>query len=501
MSERADGSSRLLGHWRSLESDERPAIWEGDVSTSYAELAARADRVAAALLGGSRSLDGERVAVLTSPGADFAASFFGILRAGGVVVVLSPLHPAPETRYFCDDAHVRRVIAASELRSHVSFLAPERELLDPAALVEASRARIVAEPTDSDPALQLYTSGTTGKPKGAVITHGNLATQQSLLRDAWGWNADDVLLHMLPLHHMHGLAIAWLSAVGAGATTRFLRGFDARLAWESMARASVLMAVPTIHRKLFDAFDAGAEGARRAWAKHARGLRLVTSGSAALPVRVGQRWVDVTGAYPLERFGMTEIGVGTTNPLDASKRRPGTVGVPLPSVETRIVDDELWVAGPSVFAGYHHHPEATHESFVHEGGTRWFRTGDTVSRDDDGYVRILGRTSVDILKSGGYKLSALEIEEVLREHPGVADVAVVGLPDETWGERVVACVIARKEVSPSCSSDSVRAFARERLAPYKVPREVVVMDELPRNAIGKVQKPSLTKLLLGRPPG
>jgi malonyl-CoA/methylmalonyl-CoA synthetase len=264
-----------------------------------------------------------------------------------------------------------------------------------------------------------------------------------------------------------------------------------------MARATVLMAVPTIHAKLFAALDAADASTREAWTEHARALRLVTSGSAALPVTVGDRWRSLTGAYPLERFGMTEIGVGSTNPLDPSARRPGTVGLPLPTVQTRVVEDELWVAGPSVFAGYHQKNEATRESFVAEAGTRWFKTGDTVAYDDAGYLRILGRTSVDILKSGGYKLSALEIEEVLREHGAVAEVAVVGLPDETWGERVVACVVPRPGREGECAEDALRGFAKERLAPYKVPRQVVLMRDLPRNAVGKVMKTELRAKLTG----
>jgi malonyl-CoA/methylmalonyl-CoA synthetase len=209
----------------------------------------------------------------------------------------------------------------------------------------------------------------------------------------------------------------------------------------------------------------------------------------------------LTGAYPLERFGMTEIGVGASNPLEREARRPGTVGRELPTVKTRIVDDELWVAGPSVFTGYHGRPEATRDAFVVEASERWFKTGDTVSRDGDGYLRILGRTSVDILKSGGYKLSALEIEEVLREHPAIAEVAVVGVPDRSdaaWGERVVACVVARPGLEAQCAEDGIRGWARERIAPYKVPKQVVVMPELPRNAIGKVVKPELTRLLAAK---
>jgi malonyl-CoA/methylmalonyl-CoA synthetase len=487
--------SVLLEPWLARADDARTAIVDPRGESTWSELVDRADRVACALLGERRSLEGERVALLVSPGAAFAAAFFGVLRAGGTVVVLSPLHPPPETRYFCDDARVRTVIASADMAERVAFLAPQRAVLLVETLVIHPRRAILTAPRDEDPALQLYTSGTTGKPKGAVLGHRNLGVQQRLLREAWAWRAEDTLLHVLPLHHMHGLAIAWLSAVGTGAATHFLGGFDAVRTWEAMSGASVFMAVPTIHAKLLSAFDAAVDGTRARWAKHAAALRLVTSGSSALPVTVGDRWRALHGAYPLERFGMTEVGVGASNPLDPARRRPGTVGTPLPTVETRIVDDELWIAGPSVFAGYHEKPDATRDAFVVEDGRRWFRTGDTVAREEDGYLRILGRTSVDILKSGGYKLSALEIEEVLREHPAIADAAVVGLPDATWGERVVACVVPREGRDAECTEEAVRAFARERLAPYKVPKQVVPMRELPRNALGKVLKPELAKKL------
>ncbi len=486
-------SSSLLTRWVAHENDAHPIAHDARGTTSYAEAFDRAERVASALLDTRDSLEGERVGLLVAPGADFASCFFGVLRAGGAVVVLSPLHPPRETLYFCQDAGVRSILASAELSPQVSFLSPERRVLVAETAARAERRSILASPRDDDAALQLYTSGTTGKPKGAVISHASLATQQRLLGEAWGWQRNDVLLHVLPLHHIHGLAIAWLSAVGAGAATRFLGHFEARRTWSAMADATVLMAVPTIHAKLLAAFDAADQGTRGSWTAGAGSLRLVTSGSAALPVTVGRRWTALTGAYPLERFGMTEIGVGITNPLEASGRRPGTVGLPLPSVQTRIVDDELWVAGPSLFTGYHGKPEATREAFVVEGDTRWFRTGDTVARDADGYVRVLGRTSVDILKSGGYKLSALEIEEVLREHPAIAEVAVVGVPDATWGERVVACVVAQPGREAECSEGAVRAFAREHMATYKVPKTVVTMKDLPRNALGKVVKPALVK--------
>jgi malonyl-CoA/methylmalonyl-CoA synthetase len=473
--------------------------------TPWRDAVRSAEGVAAALLGGRRSLEGERVAILVSPGSSFVACFFGVLRAGGTAMVLSPLHPAPETAYFCDDAQVQTIVVSRHLAQRVAALDRRRLLAE--ELVAHPRSSIRATPEQDDPALLVYTSGTTSEPKGALLTHANLSVQQELLATAWGLGESDVLLHALPLHHVHGLCIALLSALGAGAGVRLLdfscSPFDARLLWESLADATVFMAVPTIHSKLIGAFE-GADAATRArWNRHACGLRLVTSGSAALPVSLGERWRDLTGTFPLERFGMTEIGVALSNPLDPRSRRPGTVGLPLPTVRTRIVGDdgldaeegELWIAGPSVFAGYHERCEATRAAFVVEAGARWFKTGDTVSRGTDGYIRILGRTNVDIIKSGGYKLSALEIEEAIRECPAVEEVAVVGVPNSEWGERVVACIVAREGRETECATEPLRAFLKQRIAPYKAPRQVVLMNDLPRNALGKVTKPELVKKL------
>lgn len=474
---------------------------------THADVIAGAEAVAEAL-GASDAPGGERVALLVSPGPDFVAAFFGALAAGRVVVVLSPLHPPAETRFFCDDAGVRTVLASRALLSHVDAAREGREVVVVDDLPRAAKESRVVDSRAETPALQLYTSGTTGKPKGAVITHGNLAVQQRLVGDAWGFTDRDTLLHALPLHHMHGLAIAFLTAVGAGARVRMLdftgRSFDAARVWDEMTAATVFMAVPSMYHRLFATFDAADDPTRARWAAAARSLRLATSGSAALPVTLAERWREITGVIPLERFGMTEIGVGISNPKDGP-RVAGHVGLPLPTVETRIVGDdgadaeagELWIRGPSVFAGYHARPEETARAFAPdpEGGAPWFRTGDTVTRSPDAGAhapyRILGRTSVDILKSGGYKLSALEIEEALREHAAVSEVAVVGVPDEAWGERVVACVLRRGEVT----ADDLRAHAKERLAPYKVPKDILFLEDLPRNPVGKVQKPALVAKL------
>lgn len=482
---------------------ERVAIEDDGEGVSFAELGRRARRVAAALsergLGG-----GARVALLVTQGSPWIEAFFGIVLAGGTAVPLSHLHPEAEQRWFVEASGARAILVSEDLEERVTGHAGDRPVLRVRELERGASESPLPETRAGDTALILYTSGTTGKPKGALITHQNLSELARLVSSAWRWTERDTLLHSLPLHHLHGLGIALLVSLLSGGKTRMLARFDAERLWEEMGSASVLMGVPTMHKKLLDALDAAEPSTRERWQRHAGGLRLVTSGSAALPITVGERWRALTGNYPLERFGMTEIGVGMANPLDPAQgpRVPGSCGPPLPGMEIRIVLDdgrdappgeagEIWIRGPTVFKGYDGNPEATREAFA-DG---WFRSGDTATFLEGSYVKILGRTSVDILKSGGYKLSALEIEEVLREHADVADVAVVGLPDETWGEIAVAAVIARSGRATDLRGDSLRDWAKSRIAAYKVPKRVVVLEDFPRNPVGKVVKPELAKRL------
>lgn len=478
------------------------AIVDDRESVSFGLLGERIGRVAAEL--SARDLGGKRVAMLVTQGSRWVEAFLGIIAADAVAVPLSHLHPEAEQAWFVEVSHASALVVSEETAARVSGYAGALPVLHVEALRESPRVRAPADTRSEDVAVILYTSGTTGKPKGALISQGNLESVARLLRSAWQWSADDVLLHCLPLHHLHGLGIALLTSLLSGSTTRLLEKFDGPRMWEEMARASVLMGVPTMHKKLLDAFDAADAETRARWARHAAALRLVTSGSAALPSTVGERLRELTGRYPLERFGMTEIGVGTTNPVDG-ERVPGSCGPALPGMQIRIVKEdgsdvgpgeagEIWIRGPSVFLGYDDNEQATREAFV-DG---WFRSGDTACFLEGGYVKIMGRTSVDILKSGGYKLSALEIEEVLREHAAVADVAVVGLPDETWGEVAVAAVIARPGRVAELEGDALRDWAKARIASYKVPKRVVVMDDFPRNPVGKVVKPELVKLLVAR---
>jgi malonyl-CoA/methylmalonyl-CoA synthetase len=348
-------------------------------------------------------------------------------------------------------------------------------------------------------AMILYTSGTTSRPKGVVSTHSNITAQITTLTEAWEWTALDRILLCLPLHHVHGIINVLCCALWTGAACHMLPRFDAISVWEQLASGdiTVFMAVPTVYAKLISAWDAASPRRRAAWSEKCAGLRLMVSGSAALPLSTLERWKEISGHTLLERYGMTEIGMALSNPL-RGQRVPGSVGRPLPDVEVQLVDDdgtpvaagmpgEIEVRGPSVFSEYWGQPEATRASF-RDG---WFRTGDSAVQENGGY-RILGRSNIDILKSGGHKLSALEIEEVLRRHSAVAECAVVGVPDDEWGERVAAAVVLN--AGQSLNLESLRQWAKEFLAAHKVPSRLLLLDALPRNAMGKVTKGALAAL-------
>jgi malonyl-CoA/methylmalonyl-CoA synthetase len=485
-------------------SAERLALVGPEGQWTYAELDAASARVAGGLLAGASDLEEARVAFLVAPGLTHAAVQRGAWRAGGVAVPLALSHPPAELDYVLRDAGVSVAVAGE---GYEATLAPVAE----AAGVRFARAAdlLAATPAASLPhlgggrrALIIYTSGTTGRPKGAVSTHANIGAQVGALVEAWGWTPGDRLLHILPMHHIHGIINGLGSALAVGAVCEFPGGFDATAVWTRLAsgEVTVFTAVPTVYHKLLAAWDVADEVTRRRWAEGARGLRLMMSGSAALPASIFDRWREITGHTLLERYGMTETGMILSNPLDGERRR-GFVGAPLPEVEVRLVDEtgaamtdggpgEIEVRGPAVFREYWGRPEATAGSF-REG---WFRTGD-VAVIEEGSYRLLGRRSVDIVKTGGYKVSALEIEEVLREHPAVNDCAVVGVDDPEWGERVSAAV--ELCAGQALTLPDLQTWMKERLAPYKVPRALEVVAALPRNAMGKVVKPDVAKLFEG----
>jgi malonyl-CoA/methylmalonyl-CoA synthetase len=467
---------------------------------SYVELDAASQRVAGRLLDGRDDLVGARVAFLVPAGARYAAIQWGIWRAGGIAVPLATSHPPAELDYAIRDSGAEVVIAGGGYESRVKELAARagaRYLWDTAAFGGPEVAGPDMAPDRA--AMMVYTSGTTGKPKGVVTTHANIAAQITALVTAWGWTAEDRVLLVLPLHHIHGIVVVLDSALWSGACVDVLPEFDPLATWEGLSSGDIttFMAVPTIYRRLIAAWEAAPPEVQRAWSEGSRGLRLMVSGSAALPVSTLERWEEITGHVLLERYGMTEIGIALSNPLHG-ERRAGCVGMPLPGVEVRLVDDqgvpvspgtagELEVRGPTVFREYWGRESATRDVFRGE----WFRTGD-VGRVDDGYYRLLGRSSVDIIKTGGYKVSAFEIEETLRTHPDITECAVVGIADPEWGEVVSAAV----ELVPGAtlSLGELRLWAKERLAPYKVPAALAVVDALPRNAMGKVVKPDVSRL-------
>jgi malonyl-CoA/methylmalonyl-CoA synthetase len=494
---------RAVGFGRRLGLVDRDGPW------TYADVVAQSTDVASRLLGERRDLGGHhdlreaRVALLASPGLAYVAGQWGAWLAGGMSVPLSPQQTRAEWEYILDDSQATFAVVSPDLAGLFRVLADARGVhvvvIDPPVLASAPRPDLPAL-VPARRALMLYTSGTTSRPKGVVLTHANIRAQAECLIGAWGWRADDRALHVLPLNHTHGVINVLTCALWSGAVCEIVPMIDSGLVWDRLASGdiTVFMAVPTIYRRLISAWIDAPELQRTLWSRGAARLRLFVSGSAALPVSVFEEWRRMTGHTLLERYGMTEIGMALSNPLDG-ERRPGCVGAALPGVEVRLVDEdgadaaagepgEILVRGPAVFLEYWRRPDATRAAFS-EGG--WFRTGD-VAVVEGGAVRILGRLSVDIIKTGGEKVSALEIEDVLREHPAIIDCAIVGPPDQEWGECVAAAVVL--EPGAGLLLEDLRTWARARLSGPKLPRRMVIVEALPRNAMGKVAKTQLIQL-------
>ena len=482
-------------------SESRTAIIAADGTFTYDQLDDASRRVAGALLGDNTDLNQTRVAFFMPPSFAYAAVQRGIWRAGGVAVPLAISHPPAELDYVIHDSGASVVVsdpASATMLMPLAKAARARFLTTTTALA-SSMADDLPHLGSNRRAMIIYTSGTTGRPKGAVSTHQNIGAQIAALVDAWRWTPADRLLLTLPLHHVHGIINGLGSALAVRAACEILPVFDAERVWDRLASGeiTVFTAVPTIYNRLIASWNAAPPEVQRARSDGARGLRLMMSGSAALPVQTLERWRDITGHTLLERYGMTELGMALSNPL-AGERRPGYVGQPLPGVDIRLVDEdgrdvgegtpgELEVRGPAVCLEYWQRPDDTRDAF-RDG---WFRTGD-VAVWENGSFRLLGRSNVDIIKTGGFKVSALEIEEILRTHPAIAECAVVGVHDEDWGERVSAAVELR--TGATLSLDELQQWAKVQLAPYKVPRALQAVPALPRNAMGKVVKPEVAGL-------
>jgi malonyl-CoA/methylmalonyl-CoA synthetase len=461
----------------------------GGSAASYAELD-RAARAHAACMraGGVRA--GDRVAVWATPALDTIAAIVGNALAGIATVPLNPALGEGELAHVLGDAAPRLVLAADPSAFHGRTPQARAIALDgPTAAPDA--------PAPGDPLFVLYTSGTTGRPKGAVITHRNAAFDLDALADAWGWTERDVLVHALPLFHVHGLILGVLGSLRVGATLALLPRFTPEAVCGAMdGGGTMLFGVPTMYHRLAEHCEAAPDDARRL-----SRARLLVSGSAALPVRENERLFRLFGQRVVERYGLTETLIITAARHDGP-RTPGVVGPPLPGLTLRLVDEgrrpiapgpdvlgEVAVKGPTVFAGYLNRPDATAEAMDADG---FFYTGDIAAIEPTGEVRIVGRRATDLIKTGGYKVGAGEVEAALLEHAAVREAAVIGVPDEDLGERIVAFVVAAPGATPR-PEELVEHVAR-LLAPHKRPRIVRLVAALPRNAMGKVLKKELAAL-------
>lgn len=486
---------------RADESAQRVAIIAQGKTHTYADLVRAANTVARNLCNNRADLQEERIAFMVTPGFDYVSTLWGIWLSGGVAVPLCLSHPAPALEHVLKDTRASAIVTSPAYADRVKPLAEKYGAsLQTTTGWSSDPGSALPVIAPGRRAMILYTSGTTNLPKGVVSTHRNLEAQIQTLVDAWHWGPNDHTLCVLPLHHVHGIVNVVSCSLWAGARCEFLPEFDADKVWETFrtGEVNVFMAVPTIYHKLIAAWDVMPSQVQTASSTALRKMRLMVSGSAALPVSVMERWEKISGHQLLERYGMTELGMAISNPYDG-ERRPGAVGLPLPGVDIRLADEadqpvygapgEIQVRGENVFKEYWGQPEATMNAFTADG---WFRTGD-VAVLENGYYRILGRSSMDIIKSGGYKISALEIEEVLRTHPQIRDCAVVGLPDPEWGEVVAAALVLRGELN----GGDLRPWLAERIPTYRIPRRYTMVHDLPRNAMGKVTKQDVKKMFEG----
>ena len=478
------------------------ALVEGDDKHTYSEVNDRIKLFSSGILGKREDLNEERIAFFLPASLDYVTAMHGVWRAGGIAVPLNVASAVSELDHYLTCANVTRLIASTEYHDSLKELCEslEIELLSVGDLL-AEEPRELPLIDSERRAMMLFTSGTTNKPKGVVSTHKTIYAQIKTLINAWEWSEKDVIPLFLPLHHIHGIINILSCGLWAGATVHLFSKFDIpKISNQiTLGTYNVFMAVPTIYVKLIQYFETIGEDEVEKICAGFNAMRLNISGSAACPVKLFDQWKALTGQILLERYGMTEIGMGISNPYNG-ERRAGAVGQPLPGVECRLFDEsdnlieeesksgEIRIKGDNVFLEYWGNEEATQSSF-RDG---WFCTGD-VAVIEDGYFRIMGRSSVDIIKSGGYKLSALEIEGVLLTHESVEEVAVIGVEDDTWGEAVTAFVVVKD--GTELSYNSLKIWCSDRMSSYKIPKKLVVVDTLPRNAMGKVTKPKLSQLI------
>ncbi|KAI9343983.1 putative long chain fatty acid CoA ligase [Obelidium mucronatum] len=508
---------------QSIDRWEKTAIIDPTNELSYSQLIQAAHRLAHS---GQMSniLPGDRVAFLCPRTSTYVIAQWAVWIKKAIAVPLCTLHPPKEIAHVVSDSGASTVLYSPEFKESIERVqplvphSPRWEQLNTSSLTANLKTTPITadwEPLDkSNGALIIYTSGTTGKPKGVLSTFSNVEAQVSSLHESWKWTCNDRILLVLPLHHVHGVINVVTCALAAGAVLEMApEKMSPKEIWQRFVNSeqkdlTLFMAVPTIYSRLLEYYDSVSESEKTRLSNSCKQFRLMVSGSAALPVTVFDKWESVSGARLLERYGMTEIGMALGNPLDG-ERESGKVGYPFPGVQAKIVDEsgaevlengksgELFIRGPQVFKEYWGNSAATQKAFV-DG---WFATGDiaTTTSPNNSY-QILGRASVDIIKSGGYKLSALTIERELLSLPNVLDVAVLGVPHETWGE-IVGAIIVYKEYKASNQEEVLQQLVGllgDRLAKYEVPRSWVFVKEIPRNAMLKVNKKELVSMFMPR---
>jgi malonyl-CoA/methylmalonyl-CoA synthetase len=480
----------------------QPFLLVDDGSTyTYADLERETARVAAFLIGlGLRKGDRVAAQVEKSPQALFL--YLGTLRAGLCYLPLNTAYQRAELAYFLKDAEPRVVVCRTQSAKALAKLCGETRVphlysLDEKGLGTLADAVAGVAPTFNDAVLTeddlaaiVYTSGTTGRSKGAMVTHRNLTSNGQVLKDSWRFSENDVLLHALPIFHVHGLFVAMHTTLIAGARILFHRRFEAKAILAALPGATVMMGVPTFYTRLLAEPGLTPDAVRN--------VRVFISGSAPLLLDTFKEWQSRTGHTILERYGMSEAGMITSNPYEG-ERRGGTVGFPLADVSVRVATaegralsagepGEVQIRGPNVFAGYWRMPEKTKEEFTEDG---WFHTGDVGQWSADGYLSIVGRAK-DLIISGGFNVYPKEIELVIDALQGVLESAVVGVPHPDFGEAVTAIVVQHDDAA--LDEGAVIAHVKSQIANYKVPKRVVFVKELPRNAMGKVQKNVLRDL-------